>query len=123
MKQKRDTIDEKIHDALNALTRTTLPDHADLRIRGTLARYVHGREETPVSEVLTLEETARYLKLTIGELIPLLDELPSFELAGRLRVRRAALDQWIETREKTLKWQKQRSELKRDDPLIHYAGG
>lgn len=50
-------------------------------------------------EVLTVDEVARYLRLSREELEAALDQLPFFEFAGRLRMRRESLIGWIEERE------------------------
>lgn len=115
-----ETIDIKIREAFDVLRSETLPEPSDLRIRGCLQRWIRDSGYPRDEAVLTVEDIARYLNLSMGELIPLLDELPTFELAGRLRIRRVALERWVESREQTMKWQKKQSELKRDDTVIHF---
>lgn len=51
-------------------------------------------------EMLTLDEVAELLRLDEQQLDLVLDELPAFELAGVVRVRRARLNEWIEQRER-----------------------
>lgn len=58
------------------------------------------REFAPrLPEILTVAEVARYLRVTREELEAELDNLPFFEFAGRLRMRRESLLAWVEERE------------------------
>ncbi len=66
-----------------------------LNVRRALA----GQLRTAGPEVLTLEEVAELLRLGPAEMDEVAGELPAFELAGRVRVRRAKLTEWIEQRE------------------------
>jgi hypothetical protein len=51
------------------------------------------------AEIMTLAEAARFLRVTAEQLGEVLEELPAFELAGQIRLRRARLIEWIEQRE------------------------
>lgn len=51
-------------------------------------------------EIMTLEEVAAFLRIAPQDLDSVIDELPAFELAGYIRVRRTRLLQWIEERER-----------------------
>lgn len=59
----------------------------------------------PVAEVLTPEEAAAFLQVTPEELYDNLDQLPAFEFAGRVRIRRRALEAWIEEKEQSFRQQ------------------
>ncbi len=87
---------ERTDAALAALRPAAPPAAAVLAARRALAREVRGAGP----EVMTLEEVARFLRVSPGELSDLVGELPAFEIAGRLRVRRSRLVAWIEEREK-----------------------
>jgi hypothetical protein len=50
-------------------------------------------------EVMTLDEVAAFLRVSTDDLAELVEELPAFEVAGRVRVRRARLLDWLERRE------------------------
>lgn len=54
----------------------------------------------PAPEVMTVEEAARFMRVTLEEMESELRELPCFEFAGKLRIRRSALVAWIEERER-----------------------
>jgi hypothetical protein len=69
-----------------------------LAVRRALSAEVRG---AGAPEVMTLPEVAEFLRIDEADLAEILDELPAFELAGRLRVRRARLVEWIEHRERT----------------------
>ena len=49
---------------------------------------------------MTLDEVAEFLRVSLEELGEVVGELPAFELAGRVRVRRTKLIEWIEKRER-----------------------
>ena len=51
-------------------------------------------------EIMTLEETALFLRITPEQLGEIMEELPAFELAGQIRVRRIRLIEWIQQRER-----------------------
>ena len=50
-------------------------------------------------EIMTLEQAADFLQIEPQQLGTMVDELPAFELAGQIRVRRASLLEWIRRRE------------------------
>jgi hypothetical protein len=63
----------------------------------------HVRQELGMAkqrEILTLEEAADFLRVEPDELAEVLDDLPWFELAGRIRFRRQALLDWVRKRER-----------------------
>ena len=70
---------------------------AILSARRSLSEIIHGSQ---VSEVMTLEETANFLRISSEELGEIMEELPAFELAGQIRVRRTRLIEWIQRRER-----------------------
>lgn len=51
-------------------------------------------------EIMTLEEVAEFLRIAPADLGEIVEELPAFELAGQVRVRRARLIEWIAARER-----------------------
>lgn len=53
-----------------------------------------------LSEIMTLNEVAAFLKIDSRVLGDLVEQLPLFELAGNLRIRRQALLDWIRERER-----------------------
>ena len=82
--------------ALGALSRYDPPAGAVLRARRALSRELRGAREP---EILTLDEVAELLRISLDELEEVVLELPAFELAGQLRVRRSRLLEWVEARE------------------------
>lgn len=85
---------EKLADCLV----DTLGDDSEIRIRGGMKAAIDHIPAEP--EVMTLEELAHMLVLPLSEVIPLLDELPAFEIGGRIRFRRDKIIAWIDEREK-----------------------
>lgn len=50
-------------------------------------------------DVMTLDEVARYLRIALDDLDRFASDLPAFEVAGQVRVRRTELVKWISRRE------------------------
>ena len=80
---------------LSAIVQAPPPEDAVDRARVAVLREVRG---TP--EIMTLAEVADFLRVKGDDLQEIADELPAFELAGQVRVRRAKLIEWIEQRER-----------------------
>jgi len=68
-----------------------------LATRRSLSAVTRG---TGVPEILTLEEVAAFLRIEPEQLGEIVEELPAFELAGQIRVRRARLIEWVAQRER-----------------------
>ena len=82
--------------ALGALPGFEPPAAAVLETRRAVNAAVRGAAEP---EVLTLPEVAGILRVDMAQLRYVMDDLPVFELAGQIRVRRSKLIEWIEERE------------------------
>ncbi len=82
---------------LAAAKPTPPPAEALLNTRRALAGATR---QAPQSEIMTLEDVAEYLKISAEDLNDIVDDLPAFELAGNIRVRRTRLLDWIEQRER-----------------------
>ncbi len=65
------------------------------------------------AEIMTLDEVAVFLRLSEPEMEEIAAELPAFELAGRVRVRRARLIEWVEHRERAYRQQSLQNEAAR----------
>lgn len=87
------TVDE----LLGALPRAEPPADVTLRVRRALTEQTRGGGGT--SEIMTLAEVAEFLRVGEAELEQILPELPAFELAGQVRVRRPRLLDWVQQRE------------------------
>jgi hypothetical protein len=81
---------------LASLPRLAPPAPAVLAAGRALAEATCGG---PQPEIMTLDETAAFLRISADELGEIIEELPAFELAGRIRVRRSRLIEWIARRE------------------------
>jgi anti-sigma factor RsiW len=80
-------------DSALAALRPFAPDAATiLSVRRALSEVTRGGREP---EIMTLEEVGAFLRVTPGQLGQVVEELPAFELAGQVRVRRARLIEWI----------------------------
>lgn len=83
---------------LAAAGRAQPPTHALLAARHALTQAT-GR--APANEIMTLDDVADFLRLTPDQLGEIADQLPAFELAGQIRIRRERLLQWVEQRERS----------------------
>ena len=87
-----------VDDALRRLPRPEPPASVLLNVRRELAREI--RSNTPLPEVMTLDEVAVFLRVSVDQLGDLSADLPAFELGGQIRVRRERLVEWVEQRER-----------------------
>ena len=88
---------ERADTALAVLPASAPPAAVILATRRALAEALRGPS---FPEILILEEVAAFLRLRPEQLTEIIDELPTFELAGQIRIRRVKLIEWIEHREK-----------------------
>jgi len=95
---------------LRALPRAEPPAAALLRTRRLLSDETRG---TRAPEIMTLDEVAEFLRISLDDLEEIVLELPAFELAGQLRVRRARLIEWVEEREQAYGRSRAQSEVAR----------
>jgi len=94
--QRRLEALRKVDATLRVLPRMEPSARAILNTRRLLAREVR-RGDAP--EIMTLDDVAEFLRIRIDDLEDIAEELPAFELAGEIRVRRSMLLEWIEQRE------------------------
>lgn len=105
----------ELHGALRGLRRLEPSAAAVLETRRLVRRETRAGETRGVDapEIMTLEEAAEFLRITGEELGEILGRLPAFEIAGRVRVRRDKLVEWIERREMAYLRQSMESEFAR----------
>jgi hypothetical protein len=82
--------------ALDALRPVPPPVRTVAKVGKALADSMSGPAG---GEIMTLAEVGDFLRLSPEQLGEIVQELPAFELAGQLRVRRSALLRWVEGRE------------------------
>ena len=83
--------------ALAALPPVEPPAATVLTVRRLLAEATR---EAATREIMTLDEVAEFLRVAPEQLGEVVEELPAFELAGQVRVRRERLIEWIGQRER-----------------------
>lgn len=76
----------------------------------TVSEAIHQSAPTPrrrvdYGPVLDVDDLADYLRVDKDVIQIYLDELPHFELGGKLLFRRKSVDQWIEARERSTAFQ------------------
>jgi anti-sigma factor RsiW len=98
-----------IDSALHKLPRLQPTTQTVLKVRRAVSRGIPAREP----EVMTLQEVADFLRISLEDLYEAVDDLPAFELAGRILVRRERLIEWIDKREQAYRRQTVQSEIAR----------
>lgn len=84
-----------LDQALKAYARQPLPHTTGRRTLDTLRDELQSTRE-----IMTLDEVASFLRLTPAQADEVLCDLPAFELAGQIRVRRSQLIEWIQQQER-----------------------
>ncbi|MBN1671512.1 MAG: hypothetical protein JXR37_10790 [Kiritimatiellae bacterium] len=72
--------------------------HADLRATGA-------------PEIMDMYDLAHYLKVGVEDVEQMLDQLPHFEFAGKIRFRKVRIEQWLSERERVRKRDQDMSDL------------
>jgi len=104
-------IYERIASLALKLERHSPSTDVILKISESIHRTVPVQRRTEFGPVLDMTELADFLRVdpeTIGQY---LDEIPCFELGGKLLFRRKSIEEWIERRETSFFLQVNRSEL------------
>ena len=83
--------------ALRSRQRDVPPAHAMLATRRALDQALR---PLIAPEIMSLDEVAGFLRISGEQMAELMDDLPAFELAGQVRVRRTSLLQWLAERER-----------------------
>lgn len=94
---KEGRVDELLKQAVNR------PVPNGQRVRAAVWQMVE-REIQGRGEIMTLAEVASFLRLSEKEMAEVAEELPAFELAGKVLVRRERLMTWISEREGKYAW-------------------
>jgi excisionase family DNA binding protein len=79
-----------------------LSDETTDRIRQRLDRDLQDAPSA-APEIMTLEETAEFLRVTPNLVYELMGDIPCFELGGRILFRREAVQNWIREQERRFK--------------------
>ena len=92
--------------AVHALPRRQPSTETILKISEVLHHSVPiHRQSSEYGPVLDVDDLADYLRVERGVLELYVDEIPHFELGGKLLFRRKSVDQWIEARERATTFQ------------------
>lgn len=87
---------QQVDRALRTL-RPRLPGAGVLRsVRQAIAQETRRAVQ---NEIMTLDEVAAYLRIPTADLEEFVEDLPAFEVAGQVRVRREQLTEWVGERE------------------------
>ncbi len=71
-----------------------------------VSEAIHGQAKparrTEFGPVMDMEELAEFLRVDADTVAEYLDQIPHFELGGKLLFRRKSVEEWIEARERTI---------------------
>ena len=90
---------ERLAAGIRGLTRHAPADRAALAINTAVHRLLPPPRRTDFGPMMDIEELAEFLRVTPETVGTYLDDLPSFELGGKLLFRRSSVERWIEKRE------------------------
>ena len=104
------TLDELINTTFEDVV---LGDETTDRIRRRLDEELQDAP-TAAPEIMTLEETADYLRVTPNLVYEMMGDIPCFELGGRVLFRREAVQNWIREQERRFKDELEDSDSRSD---------
>ena len=101
----------KLLDGIDNLARQ-LPVHAPgagvtLKIKEAIYKQVPAQRRTEFGPVLDIDELAEFLRVSQETIAEYFDEIPSFELGGKLLFRKKSIEAWIESKETGFRLQRQ----------------
>jgi hypothetical protein len=88
-----------------ALPRHTPSQEAVLKISEAIHQLPPRPRRTEFGPVMDFDELADYLRVDRSTLGTYLDEIPSFELGGKVLFRQKSVEEWIRHKETRLSWQ------------------
>lgn len=90
---------EAMNTAAKSLPRHTPGTDCLINISAAIHRSAGYERQTEFGPVLDFEELAGYLRIDREIIGQYLDEIPSFELGGKLLFRKKSIEAWIESKE------------------------
>ncbi len=90
---------EQIASAAATLTRHAPSTDCLLKISKAIHQRARPPQRTEFGPVLNFDELAEYLRVDQETSGQYLDEIPSFELGGKLLFRKKSIEEWIESKE------------------------
>jgi hypothetical protein len=90
---------KSIETAAQNLPRQSPGIEVDLKILETVHRMGREPTRTEFGPVMDMDELAEYLRVDRATIEIHLDEIPCFELGGRLLFRRKSIEDWIQEKE------------------------
>lgn len=102
---------QELMDAMNTAAKS-LPRHTPsmeclLKIAAAIHKRAGFSRRTEFGPVLDFDELADYLRVDREIIGQYLDEIPSFELGGKLLFRKKSIEAWIESKETGFRLQRQ----------------
>lgn len=94
--KEEDKLMELVTDALDM----QLTPEAELRMQSAIDQELHQQVSNEPPPIMVISELINYLRITPEILDDYLEEIPCFELGGKLLFRRDAVDKWIESKER-----------------------
>lgn len=88
-----------LSDEIRDLPHPAPTDRATMAVNGAVHQIAPKPRRTDFGPILDIEDLAEFLRVPVETVGHYLDELPSFELGGKLLFRRSSVERWIEKRE------------------------
>ena len=111
--RKELVILDKLMSLTHNLPRHTPGDNVILNIKSAIYKQSKKERRTEFGQVLDTEELAEFLRVSPEIIKDYIDELPCFELGGKILFRKKSIEEWIERKEMGFGFQLQESEINR----------
>jgi len=101
----------KINSLTKELPRYTPSSEVVLKIKSSIHPLPKVEKRTEFGPVLDIDELAEFLRVSKEIIGQYLEDIPCFELGGKILFRRKSIEEWLERREKDFGFQMLDSEL------------
>ena len=96
---------DKIELLAKGLPRYAPSTELVLKIKSSIHRQSKAERRTEFGPVLDIDELAEFLRVSKDIIEQYLDDIPCFELGGKILFRKKGIEEWIEGREKDFGFQ------------------
>ena len=96
---------DKIEALAKGLPRYAPSTELVLKIKSSIHRQSKTERRTEFGPVLDMDELAEFLRVSKDIIEQYLDDIPCFELGGKILFRKKSIEEWIEGREKDFGFQ------------------
>jgi len=117
-------LEQKMNSGLERLPKHVPDAETILRVSEEIYAIAPKPRRTAFGPVMDVDELAEYLRVGQDTLDIYLEEIPCFELGGKILFRQKSVEQWIEEREKSFELEMKAIEIKKlTHPVAQLSGG